>query len=128
MFQQHNLLPALTAAENAAVSLLAAGMTRKAAVRAASELLVELGLERRLDARPTQLSGGEQQRVALARALAHKPRLVVCDEPTSALDAQTGRAVMELLTGVAMRRDRAVIVVTHDSPRVSLRRSHFPHE
>jgi predicted ABC-type transport system involved in lysophospholipase L1 biosynthesis ATPase subunit len=63
-------------------------MTRKAAVRAASELLVELGLERRLDARPTQLSGGEQQRVALARALAHKPRLVVCDEPTSALDAQ----------------------------------------
>jgi putative ABC transport system ATP-binding protein len=115
VFQQHNLLPALTAAENAAISLLAAGMARRAAVRAASELLVELGLERRLDARPTQLSVGEQQRVALARALAHEPRLLVCDEPTSALDAQTGRAVMEQLTGVAMKPDRAVIVVTHDS-------------
>src|SRR5437660_916558 len=59
--------------------------------------------------------GGEQQRVALARALVHEPRLIVCDEPTSALDARTGYSVMELLTKVAVRSDRAVIVVTHDS-------------
>src|SRR6266700_897689 len=115
VFQQYNLLPALTAAENAAVPLLAAGVPRKRAVDQASALLADLGLDQRLHALPAQLSGGQQQRVALARALVHEPRLIVCDEPTSALDHETGRAVMDLLTKVAVRRDRAVIVVTHDS-------------
>src|SRR5215831_17588408 len=115
VFQQYNLLPALTAAENAAVPLLAAGIPRKSAVDQASALLSDLGLERRLKALPAQLSGGQQQRVALARALVHEPRLIVCDEPTSALDHETGHAVMDLLTKVAVRDDRAVIVVTHDS-------------
>jgi putative ABC transport system ATP-binding protein len=115
VFQQYNLLPALTAAENAAVPLLAAGVPRKRAVGQASDLLSELGLEKRLNALPSQLSGGQQQRVALARALVHEPRLIVCDEPTSALDHETGHAVMELLTKVAVRSDRAVVVVTHDS-------------
>ncbi len=115
VFQQYNLLPALTAAENAAVPLLAAGMDRKRAVERASSLLSEMGLEKRLHALPSELSGGQQQRVALARALVHEPRLIVCDEPTSALDHETGRAVMDLLTKVAVREDRAVIVVTHDS-------------
>jgi len=115
VFQQYNLLPALTAAENAAVPLLAAGVPRKRAVDRASELLAELGLKDRLRTLPSQLSGGQQQRVALARALVHKPRLIVCDEPTSALDHETGHAVMDLLTKVAVRDDRAVIVVTHDS-------------
>jgi putative ABC transport system ATP-binding protein len=115
VFQQYNLLPALTAAENAAVPLLAAGLSRKRAVEQASALLAELGLSHRLRALPAQLSGGQQQRVALARALVHEPRLVVCDEPTSALDHETGLAVMSLLTSFAVRRDRAVIVVTHDS-------------
>jgi putative ABC transport system ATP-binding protein len=62
------------------------------------------------------LSGGQQQRVALARALVHGPRLVVCDEPTAALDHATGEAVMQLLAENAVRPDRAVIVVTHDTP------------
>src|SRR3954453_3263950 len=115
VFQQYNLLPALTAAENAAVPLLAAGVAKKKAVTAASDLLSQLGLGERLHALPSQLSGGQQQRVALARALVHEPRLVVCDEPTSALDHETGNAVMELLTNVAVRPDRAVVVVTHDS-------------
>src|SRR5215467_9675032 len=115
VFQQYNLLPALTAAENAAVPLLASGVPRKRAVDQASAILVELGLEQRLRSLPSQLSGGQQQRVALARALVHEPRLIVCDEPTSALDHETGHAVMELLTKVAVRPDRAVIVVTHDS-------------
>jgi putative ABC transport system ATP-binding protein len=115
VFQQYNLLPALTAAENAAVPLLAAGVPRKRAVDRAAALLAELGLEQRLRALPSQLSGGQQQRVALARALVHEPRLIVCDEPTSALDHETGHAVMELLTRVAVRHDRAVVVVTHDS-------------
>ena len=115
VFQQYNLLPALTAAENAAVPLFAAGVPKKKAVAAASDLLRQLGLGDRLHALPSQLSGGQQQRVALARALVHEPRLVVCDEPTSALDHETGNAVMELLTNVAVRPDRAVVVVTHDS-------------
>ena len=113
--QQFNLLPALTAAENAAVPLLAAGISRRQAVNQASGLLVTLGLDGRLNALPAQLSGGEQQRVALARALVHEPKLIVCDEPTSALDQQTGYSVMELLKRAAVREDRAVIVVTHDS-------------
>lgn len=115
VFQQYNLLPALTAAENAAVPLLAAGVKRKEAVDRATALLVRLGLESRAGTLPGKLSGGQQQRVALARALVHEPRLIVCDEPTAALDHATGEAVMELLAGSAVHPDRAVIVVTHDN-------------
>ena len=115
VFQQYNLLPALTAAENGAVPLLAAGVPRREAVGEAKHLLDALGMGDRADALPKQLSGGQQQRVALARALIHKPRLLVCDEPTAALDADTGHAVMELLAAEAVRPERAVIVVTHDS-------------
>ncbi len=115
VFQQYNLLPALTAAENAAVPLLVAGMARRRAVEHATELLEVLGLGVRRHALPAQLSSGQQQRVAFARALIHAPRLIVCDEPTAALDADTGRRVMEVLTQVAVRPDRAVLVVTHDN-------------
>jgi putative ABC transport system ATP-binding protein len=115
VFQQFNLLPTLTAAENVAVPLFVAGVERRQAVERASELLDELGLGDRLSHLPSGLSGGQQQRVAIARALVHNPRLVVCDEPTSALDAKTGHMVMELFSEVAVRPDRAVIVVTHDS-------------
>jgi len=115
VFQQYNLLPALTAAENAAVPLLAAGMSRRNAVQKANHMLATLGMSERADALPKELSGGQQQRVALARALIHEPRLLVCDEPTAALDAETGQAVMELLAAQAVRPDRAVLVVTHDN-------------
>jgi putative ABC transport system ATP-binding protein len=115
VFQQYNLLPALTAAENAAVPLLAAGVPRRQAVEKAKELLTNLGLGSRLDVLPSKLSGGQQQRVTLARALVHEPRLILCDEPTAALDHETGETVMELLASNAVQPDRAVIVVTHDS-------------
>jgi len=115
VFQQFNLLPSLTAAENAAVPLLAAGVKKKEAVERSRMLLEDLGLGARLYAFPNQLSGGQQQRVALARALVHDPRLVVCDEPTSALDHETGQTVMELLARIAVKPGRAVVVVTHDS-------------
>jgi putative ABC transport system ATP-binding protein len=115
VFQQYNLLPSLSGAENAAMPLLAAGVPRRSAVARAQSLLERLGLGNRSSAPPRELSGGQQQRIALARALVHEPRLVVCDEPTSALDAKAGRTVMELLTATAVRPDRAVIVVTHDS-------------
>jgi putative ABC transport system ATP-binding protein len=115
VFQQFNLLPALTAAENAAIPLLAAGHARKPSVERAAALLEQLGMGDRAHAYPSQLSGGQQQRVAFVRALVHEPRLLVCDEPTSALDAETGHQVMELLTAHAVRLDRATIVVTHDN-------------
>ena len=115
VFQQYNLLPALTAAENASLPLLVQGRRRSAAIREARELLGAVGLGEKADARPAQLSGGQQQRVAIARALIHRPRLLVCDEPTAALDAESGRTVMELLRRVSLDADRAVIVVTHDS-------------
>jgi putative ABC transport system ATP-binding protein len=115
VFQQYNLLPALTAAENAAVPLLIARQDRRRAVEKAGDLLDQLGLGNKANALPNQLSGGQQQRVAIARALIHEPKLLVCDEPTAALDAQSGQRVMELVRKIAVQPDRAVIVVTHDS-------------
>jgi putative ABC transport system ATP-binding protein len=115
VFQQYNLLPSLTATENAAVPLIVQGKPRHTALAAAREMLQMVGLGDRLHSLPSQLSGGQQQRVAIARSLVHRPRLLVCDEPTAALDAQSGRMVMELLRRVAIQSDRAVIIVTHDS-------------
>ena len=115
VYQQYNLLPALTAAENAAVPLLAVGVRRRQAVDLAKTVLETLGMGKRLDSMPNKLSGGEQQRVALARALIHEPRLILCDEPTAALDHATGENVMQLLAENAVHPDRAVIVVTHDT-------------
>src|SRR5262245_59546438 len=115
VFQQYNLLPALTAAENAAVPLVISGWPKRRAVAAATRVLESVGLGNRAGSLPSQLSGGQQQRVAIARALVHEPRLLVCDEPTAALDAGSGRTVMELLRRVTLQADRAVIVVTHDN-------------
>ena len=114
IFQSYNLLPALTAVENAAVPLIIAGWSRARALPKAAALLDRLGLGGRLTNLPSELSGGQQQRVAIARALVHQPRLLICDEPTSALDAENGRITMELIAGLAVRPDRVVIVVTHD--------------
>jgi putative ABC transport system ATP-binding protein len=115
VFQQYNLLPSLTAAENAAVPLLIAGKPRRAAVARASAILEAVGIADKINALPSELSGGQQQRVAIARALVHEPKLLVCDEPTAALDAHSGQTVMELLRRVAVQPGRAVIVVTHDN-------------
>ncbi len=115
IFQQFNLLPALTAAENVAVPLIAAGASRRTAKDRANALIDQLGLGHRVNALPSTLSGGQQQRVAIARALVHEPRLVVCDEPTAALDHASGEAVMQLLASHAVRPGRTVIIVTHDT-------------
>jgi putative ABC transport system ATP-binding protein len=115
VFQQFNLLPSLTAAENASVPLVIQGFSKRAAMARANELLTQIGMGQRLNNLPGNLSGGQQQRVAIARALVHQPHLLVCDEPTSALDAKTGHTILELLRSVAIEGDRAVIIVTHDS-------------
>jgi putative ABC transport system ATP-binding protein len=122
VFQQYNLLPALTAAENAAVPLLAAGMKHREAVDRSTAMLQRLGIGEKASVLPRLLSGGQQQRVALARALVHEPRLIICDEPTAALDHKSGESVMELLATAAVHPERAVVIVTHDN-----RVFHFAH-
>ena len=115
IFQQYNLIPTLTAAENAAIPLIADGVKRSDAVDQGRALLEKLNIGNQANKYPRQLSGGQQQRVAIARALVHQPKLIVCDEPTAALDARSGRRVMDLLREVALSQDRAVIIVTHDN-------------
>ena len=115
IFQQYNLVPARTAAENAAIPLVAAGMPMARAAGSASAILERIGMGAHRAKLPNQLSGGQQQRVAIARALVHAPRLIVCDEPTAALDAESGQTVLEILKDAALASDRAIIVVTHDT-------------
>ena len=116
VFQAYNLIPALTAAQNAAVPLMIQGMRRTEAEKKARVWLDRVGFdERMMRAHPNQLSGGQQQRVAIARALIHDPRMIVCDEPTAALDHDTGQKVLGLLREVALHDGRALIVVTHDA-------------
>jgi putative ABC transport system ATP-binding protein len=116
VFQAFNLLPTLTAAENVGIPLLVGGAKRRDALVKAEEVLEHVDFDTRMKhSLPADLSGGQQQRVAISRALVHEPKLIVCDEPTSALDHETGHKVMELLRAVAMREDRALVVVTHDA-------------
>ncbi len=114
VFQQFNLIPTLTIAENVAIPLVLHGVSRRDACERAVLALAEVGLEGRQASRPNLLSGGQQQRVAIARALVNEPKLLVCDEPTSALDGQTGQRIMEIVARVGRYGDRAGVVVTHD--------------
>jgi len=116
VFQAYNLIPALTAAENASVPLLLHGAKRSQAIESAREVLKQVGFdERMMGSLPSELSGGQQQRVAIASAMVHNPKLIVCDEPTSALDHENGQRIMELLREVALQEGRALVVVTHDA-------------
>ncbi len=115
VFQQYNLLPTLTAAENAAIPLIADGVSLKEAVEKAGKIFEQIGLYEHRDKTPNQLSGGQQQRVSIARALIHNPNLIVCDEPTAALDEQNGIQVMQILKNISQESDKAVLIVTHDN-------------
>jgi len=113
VFQSFNLLPELTALENAALPLRYAGVPRGEAAERAAALLAQVGLARRGHHYPAQLSGGEQQRVAVARAVANEPDVIMADEPTGNLPSATGGEIMDLLRGL---NDKGVtlVVVTHD--------------
>ncbi|MDF2992196.1 MAG: macrolide transporter ATP-binding protein [Microbacterium sp.] len=113
VFQDFNLLPSLTAAENVAFPLELDGHSARRARRAALEVLADTGLTDVADRRPDELSGGQAQRVAIARALVGARRLVLADEPTGALDSATGTAVLEVLRDRA-DRGAAVLMVTHE--------------
>ena len=117
IFQGFNLFSALTALEQVTTVLKYKGYSPKEARRKAEISLKEVGLEQRLNQRPSELSGGEKQRVAIARALAKDPRLLFADEPTSALDGENGQVVIRLLRRAATEHGAAVICVTHD-PRL----------
>lgn len=110
VFQFYNLVPNLTAKENVelASQIVADAMD-------AEEVLLKVGLGKRMNNFPSQLSGGEQQRVTIARALAKKPKILLCDEPTGALDYETGKQILEILKDTANEFGTTVIIITHNS-------------
>ncbi|KPC64071.1 ABC transporter ATP-binding protein [Streptomyces chattanoogensis] len=114
VFQQPNLLPSLTAAEQLQVMAHLDGRSPRTAKTRARELLAAVGLEGQADRRPHQLSGGQRQRVNIARALMNEPAVLLVDEPTSALDHERGAAVLDLLTTLTRQRATATVLVTHD--------------
>lgn len=122
IFQGFNLIQNLTAIENVELPLIYRGVSRKERLELATAALSKVGLENRMNHKPSEMSGGQQQRVAIARALIHDPDLIVCDEPTSFLDHETGIKVMELLRSIVDKKGKTMIVVSHD-PRIL----HFAH-
>lgn len=117
IFQDFNLLSALTVSENVAIVAQLSGVGVRQARKRAESILTELGLEGRLHFLPEKLSGGEKQRVAIARALVNDPTLILADEPTANLDSKIGQEVMRMLRNIAKEQGRSVVVVSHD-PRI----------
>jgi len=114
VFQFFNLLPTLTAAENAALPLLLAGASERDALPRARAALEEVGIADRADHFPEEMSGGEQQRAAIARALTVRPSVLLADEPTGNLDSATGAEVLRSLRSLTGDGTRSVVMVTHD--------------
>lgn len=110
VFQFYNLVPNLTAIENVEL----ASQICKDSLEPA-EILTKVGLDKRMNNFPAQLSGGEQQRVAIARAIAKNPKLLLCDEPTGALDYKTGKQILKLLQDTCRRDNMTVVIITHNS-------------
>ena len=113
VFQNFNLLPRQSVLENVALPLLYAGVRKKERLERAKEMLARVGLEERIQFKPTQLSGGQKQRVAIARAMVSQPRLLLADEPTGALDTRSGEQVMELFAQLHSE-GVTIVMITHE--------------
>jgi putative ABC transport system ATP-binding protein len=114
IFQEFNLLPNLNALENVMLPMIFQGIPIEERKKRAKDLLISVGLEKRIFHQPAELSGGERQRVAIARAFANNPELVIADEPTGNLDSTTGKKIMEILTDFHKKERKTIVVVTHD--------------
>ena len=114
VYQCHHLLPEFSAVENVMLPLFVQGVSRNEALEKAGKILKDLGLGRRLEHRPSELSGGEQQRVALARAVIGKPSLILADEPTGNLDPKNADIVFKLLLDVVKEYKLSLLMVTHN--------------
>lgn len=115
IFQTYNLLPVLTAVENVELPLLVTGVNPKVARMKAERMLKRVGLEKRMNFKPSELSGGEQQRVTIARSLVNDPAIIWADEPTGNLDAETSRQIMDLLCKLNEKNKQTFVVVSHDT-------------
>jgi putative ABC transport system ATP-binding protein len=113
VFQQFNLLPRLTAAENVALPLIYSGVSKKERIERAAEVLLKVKLDDRMHHKPNELSGGQCQRVAIARALINNPSIILADEPTGNLDSKTSHEIMEIL-GKIHNDGNTVVLVTHE--------------
>ena len=114
IFQQFNLIQTLTAKENIMLPMVFQGIPTAKRKKRAEHLLKMMGLEDRMDHRPTELSGGQQQRVAIARALSNNPEVIIADEPTGNLDSKTGKSVINFLKQLHKKQGKTIIIVTHD--------------
>ncbi|MFA4995967.1 MAG: ATP-binding cassette domain-containing protein [Patescibacteria group bacterium] len=122
VFQQFNLLRALTIQENIALPLAAGGEGYKKRMDRAAHLLDTVGLKKYMKHKPTELSGGQQQRVAIGRALSTNPWILICDEPTGNLDSKSADEIMNIIEGLNSKSKRTVLLVTHNPDYL-----HFPH-
>jgi len=113
IFQKYNLIPTLNAKDNVALSMSFVGVNLKTRIKRAEELLELVDLSKRMDHKPSELSGGEQQRVAIARALSNKPTIILADEPTGNVDTKSGDKIMSILEDINAQGE-TIIVVTHD--------------
>lgn len=119
VFQSFNLMATMSAVENVALPLMFRGVSRAKRLKAAKQLLIEMGLKAQLNNLPKQLSGGQQQRVSIARAIISKPEIIFADEPTGNLDSVTSIQIMDIISNAAKQRGATLLFVTHDIEKAS---------